>query len=79
MKCNQSCPGIELVSPCPYPVTITITPRAPSCDDDDDDDDDDFSLHIDSVGFSTKLKAMVTNYLLPEGRKLESWSDCLAT
>ena len=29
MKCNQSCPGIELVSPCPYPVTITITPRAP--------------------------------------------------
>ena len=29
MKCNQSCPGIELWSPCPYPVTITITPRAP--------------------------------------------------
>ena len=29
MKFNQSCPGIELVSPCPYPVTITITPRAP--------------------------------------------------
>ena len=29
MKCNQSCPGIELVSPCTYPVTITITPRAP--------------------------------------------------
>ena len=29
MKCNQSSPGIELVSPCPYPVTITITPRAP--------------------------------------------------
>ena len=25
MKCNQSCPGIELVSPYPYPVTITIT------------------------------------------------------
>ena len=29
MKCNQSSPGIELVSLCPYPVTITITPRAP--------------------------------------------------
>ena len=29
MKCNQSGPGFELVSPCPYPVTITITPRAP--------------------------------------------------
>ena len=30
MKCNQSGPGFELVSPCPYPATITITPRAPS-------------------------------------------------
>ena len=29
MKCNQSCPGIELGLPCPYPVTITITLRAP--------------------------------------------------
>ena len=29
MKCNQSRPGFELVSPCPYPATITITPRAP--------------------------------------------------
>ena len=29
MKCNQSGPGFELVSPCPYPATITITPRAP--------------------------------------------------
>ena len=28
MKCDQSCPGFELVSPCPFP-TITITPRAP--------------------------------------------------
>ena len=28
MKCNQSRPEIELVSPCPYSVTITITPRA---------------------------------------------------
>ena len=28
MKYNQSCPGFELVSPCPFPVTITITPRA---------------------------------------------------
>ena len=26
MKCNQSGPGFELVSPCPYPATITITP-----------------------------------------------------
>ena len=34
MKCNQSCPGIELVSPCSYPVTITITPRARHDDDD---------------------------------------------
>ena len=30
MKCNQSRPGFELVSPCPFPATITITPRAPS-------------------------------------------------
>ena len=29
MKCNQSLPGFELVSPCPFPTTITITPRAP--------------------------------------------------
>ena len=29
MKCNQSGPGFELVSPCPFPTTITITPRAP--------------------------------------------------
>ena len=30
MKCNQSRPGFELVSPCPFPTTITITPRVPS-------------------------------------------------
>ena len=24
MKCNQSRPGFELVSPCPFPTTITI-------------------------------------------------------
>ena len=29
MKCNQSRPGFELVSPCPFPTTITITRRAP--------------------------------------------------
>ena len=29
MKCNQSRPGFELVSPCQFPATITITPRAP--------------------------------------------------
>ena len=29
MKCNQSRPGFELVSPCPFPTTITIPPRAP--------------------------------------------------
>ena len=29
MKCNQSGPGFELVSPCPYPATITSTPREP--------------------------------------------------
>ena len=29
MKCNQSRPGFELVSPCPFPTTIIITPRAP--------------------------------------------------
>ena len=29
MKCNQSRPGFELVSPCSFPTTITITPRAP--------------------------------------------------
>ena len=29
MKCNQSLPGFELVSPCPFPTTITITPQAP--------------------------------------------------
>ena len=28
-KCNQSRPGFELVSPCPFPTTITTTPRAP--------------------------------------------------
>ena len=31
MKCNQPCPGFELVSPCPFPTTITITPRALHC------------------------------------------------
>ena len=30
MKCNQSRPGFELVSPCSFPTTITITPWAPS-------------------------------------------------
>ena len=29
MKCNQSRPGFELESPCPFPTTITITPREP--------------------------------------------------
>ena len=29
VKCNQSRPGFELVSPCPFPTTITITPQAP--------------------------------------------------
>ena len=29
MKCDQSGPGFELVSPCPCPATITITLRAP--------------------------------------------------
>ena len=29
MKCNQSRPGFELVSPCSFPRTITITPQAP--------------------------------------------------
>ena len=29
MKCNQSRPGFELESLCPFPTTITITPRAP--------------------------------------------------
>ena len=28
MKCNQSGPGFELASPCPFPTMITITPRA---------------------------------------------------
>ena len=28
MKCNQSRPGFELVSSCPFPTTITITPWA---------------------------------------------------
>ena len=32
-KCNQSRPGFELVSPCPFPTTITITPRAPPLKD----------------------------------------------
>ena len=30
MKCNQSRPGFELVSPCPFPARITIIPRAPN-------------------------------------------------
>ena len=29
MKCNQSRPGFEFVSPCPFPTTISITPRTP--------------------------------------------------
>ena len=29
MKCNQSRPGFELVSPCPFSTTVTITPRTP--------------------------------------------------
>ena len=29
MKCNQSRPGFELMSPCPFPTMITITLRAP--------------------------------------------------
>ena len=36
MKCNQSRPGFELESPCPFPATITITPRAPPWLDNDD-------------------------------------------
>ncbi len=32
MKCNQSRPGFELVSPRPIPMTITITPRAEEVD-----------------------------------------------
>ena len=28
MKCNQSRPGFELTSPCPFPTTIAITPLA---------------------------------------------------
>ena len=28
MKCNQSRPGFELASPCPFPATITMTPHA---------------------------------------------------
>ncbi len=29
MKCNQPRPGLELISPCPFPTTITITTQAP--------------------------------------------------
>ena len=29
LKCNQSRPGFELVSPCSFLTTITIIPRAP--------------------------------------------------
>ena len=29
MKCNQSRPGFELVSPCSFPTAIMTTPRAP--------------------------------------------------
>ena len=29
MKCSQSRPGFELMSPCPFPSTINITPRVP--------------------------------------------------
>ena len=32
MKCNQSRPGFELVSPCSFPTAITTTPRAPPLD-----------------------------------------------
>ena len=27
MKCNQLCPGFELVSPCPFPTNINIISR----------------------------------------------------
>ena len=36
MKCNQSRPGFELVSPCSFPTAITTTPRAPPTDGDTD-------------------------------------------
>ena len=29
MKCNQLCPGFELVFQCPFPTTKTIKPQAP--------------------------------------------------
>ena len=53
MKCNQSHPGFELVSQCPFPTTITITPRAPHlilygrCDTGSWSFFINFSLHID--------------------------------
>ena len=33
MKCNQSRPGFELVSPCSFPTAITTIPRAPKLSD----------------------------------------------
>ena len=40
MKCNQSRPGFELVSPCSFPKTVTITPRAPHNDFNNNSDTD---------------------------------------
>ena len=66
MKCNESRPGFELVSPCPFPTTITITPRAPprfilS---------DKFNFHIiDNLSIAVRAFASMIRYKLFEFNK----------
>ena len=57
MKCNHSCPGIELVSPCPYPVAITITPRAPP-------KNSSWNILIDDEYYSSRNKLSVRQWWL---------------
>ena len=67
MKCNQSRPGFELVSPCPFPTTITITPRAPPKISIYDQQSVNRSVHS-SLGFSKVLNpgshASIAKYII---------------
>ena len=55
MKCNQSRPRFELVSPCPFPTTITTTPRAPPYNNN--------KVQIDYVFLNKKLNNSALNCL----------------
>ena len=55
MKCNQSRPGFEVVSPCPFPTTITIIPRAPHWREK--------LIHAFLKGINPKVNVIVQRYL----------------